>query len=343
MSTASPRLSSGKTTWLLIGGLVLLALVATLLPRSTDEPPALMRQISFGLPMQPQGALALIAVDQGFFAEQGLEVSVKEYPSGKRALHDGLFQGEVDIISVSDVPVTFAAFERQDFGIIASTFSANNVNRVIARRDHGIHDPQDLQGKRIATQRASAVHFFMHLFLLHNRLSESDMQLSYLKAEQLPDALLEGRIDAFSMREPYISQAAERLGDKAVLFAAPGVYEQMELLVASRALVEQEPAVIEGILKAMLAAEDFIREQPQQAAEIVARRLGVEPEKIQAILPTLNLRISFHQSLLLLLEDEARWAIKSGLVSSDALPNYLVLFQLEALKQLKPGAVTVIK
>ncbi len=106
---------------------------------SPDSDPKEIHYLRLGLALQPSSALAIIAQEKGFFAAQGLNVSVKEYPSGKRALHEGLFQGEVDLITTTEVPVVIASLNRTDLCIIASLFSANNVNRIVARKDSGIH------------------------------------------------------------------------------------------------------------------------------------------------------------------------------------------------------------
>lgn len=94
----------------------------------------------------------------------------------------------------------------------------------MARRDRGIEEAADLRGKHIATQRGSAVHFFLHLCLVSHGLTEEDVTLSFMKGEELPAALAEGRIDAFSMREPYVSEASSLLGERVVIFGHKSIY-----------------------------------------------------------------------------------------------------------------------
>ena len=53
--------------------------------------------------------------------------------------------------------------------------------------------------------------------------------------------------------------------------------------------------------------------------------------------------LSLEQSLLTILEDEARWAIKNGFTNKTKVPNYLGYFYLDAMKAVKPEAVTIIK
>ena len=302
-----------------------------------------LESITLGLAMQPSDALTMIAINQGYFAAQGLDVTVKQYPSGKRALVDGLFAGEVEIATTADMPAAIAALDGQDFRIIASIFNADNVNRIVARRDAGIAAPSDLKGKRIATQRASAVHYFLHLFLLEHGIARDDVAISFMTAEELAPALAAGSIDAFAMREPYISEARALLQGNAVVFEAPGIYRQAELVVASSQLIAQRPHVLPAVLQALMSAEDYAMRNPADAMTITARYLGIGMGKIEAAWPTLQLRVALDQALLIVLESQARWAIREGVRPAGQSPNFLDHFYLDSLLQVKPQAMTIIR
>ena len=125
--------------------------------------------LRLGVALQATGALIFIALDQGFFNEEGLDLSMKTYPTGKRAIQDGLLAGEVDIVNSTEVPVAFSFFDHNDLAVLSSISTSDSVQKVIARRDAGISEERDLAGKRIGTQKVSAVHFYWHLLhLLHN-------------------------------------------------------------------------------------------------------------------------------------------------------------------------------
>jgi len=307
--------------------------------QTTLAEPAVVR---LGVTLQPTSALVLIALQQGYFAAAGLEVQTTDYPSGKRALQEGLFKGRVDVASAADVPVALMGLERSDVRLLASIASVDDVNRIVARRDRAILRPADLRGKRIATQKGSAVHFFLYLFLLRQGLTTQDVTLSFLPAEQLPEALARGDIDAFSMREPYVSQAQGLLGDKTLVFPAPGLYPQFELLLAQADLVRQRPEVARALLRGLLRAEQFAAAEPRRAAALVAARLRAEPNAIAAVWPQFRLKVELTQALLLGLEGEAEWAMEAGLTPRRSLPDYLAMIYLDGLDAARPAAVTVI-
>lgn len=308
-----------------------------------QKPASLQNEpVRIGLAMQPSSALALIARDKGYFRKHGLNPEFYEFPSGKRALLEGLFVGKVDVATSSDIPVAMAALRDKKFKILATTFNADNVNRIIGRKDAGILSPDNLAGKRLATQRSSAVHYFLHLFLLENAIDEDKESISYMKAEQLPQALHDGSIDAFSMREPYISQARDMLGDNAIVFAAPGIYSQVDILVSSHELVEKQPQVARALLAALLDAEHFVVTQPREAMKMIATDLGTTEGEINKIWPTLKFSLRLDQSLLLLLESESRWAIRHGYTMSKSVPDFMEYIEVASLKELAPNTVTLI-
>jgi NitT/TauT family transport system substrate-binding protein len=53
--------------------------------------------------------------------------------------------------------------------------------------------------------------------------------------------------------------------------------------------------------------------------------------------------VSLDQALLLALEDESQWAIKSGLTNAKKVPNYLDFIHLDGLQAVKPEAVRIVR
>ncbi|GAB6040440.1 NrtA/SsuA/CpmA family ABC transporter substrate-binding protein [Endothiovibrio diazotrophicus] len=281
----------------------------------------------------------MIAVERGFFAQEGVAVEVVSFPSGKRTLHDGLLGDEVDVAGVADIPFVIAALDGRPLVAVGTLSSTDDVNRVVARRDLGIERPEDLRGKRIGTQRGSAVHFFLDRFLQRHGLDAQAVKLRYLRIEDLTPALAAGEIDAFSLREPYVTTARELLGERAQVFDEPGLYRQSEVLVTTAAFTRDHPRRLPRLLRALVHAERFAARNPAAAAAITAAYLGVDRERIEAIWPTLELRVTLDQSLLSLLEREARWALDNALTEARGIPDFRALLHRQSLGAVDPARV----
>lgn len=319
-------------------GLLLLLLAAVGLNMAFGIDP----KVRIGIEKGMMPALCIIADEKGFFAQTGLNVSITEFDSGKLALA-ALFEGNVDMATAGETPVCMGSFQRQDFSIVTTIATADNEPAIIARKDRGITKAIDLKNKRVATQQGSAVHFFLHLFLLKNGLSENDVKLIYLKPEEMPEALLHGDIDAFSMREPFIRRAEGVLGQKTVVFRSPGLYQKFMNIVAMKGFIDGKQDSVKRILKSLIEAEGYAKKHPDEVAKIMAQRLGEGDQTSASALKDMVLQVGLDQSLLLFMEDEARWAVKTGLVKNRTIPNMLNIISLDNLLSLKPSVVMITK
>ncbi len=287
------------------------------------------------------GASVWVAEAKGFFKEEGLDLTLKGYPSGKWALK-GMFNNEVDIATTSEVPVMFNSFDRQDFLLFATIGYSDSEPKIIAHKGRGINEASDLTGKVIATQKSSAVHFFLSLFLMQNYIPESEVNIVYMKPTDLAQALINGEIDAISMRDPYTKYAKDVLADKAVEFSALGLYRKTFNLVAKKYFIDDRPEAIKKILQGILKAKEYIQKNRKESVEIVARSLKMDRESIDSVWDDYNFSISLDQSLLVSLEDEARWAIEQGFTEKTKVPNYLDFIYYDGLEAVEPYAVTII-
>lgn len=284
-----------------------------------------------------------LAEEMGFFDDEGIDVIIKEFPSGKLALNS-MLRGEVDLATTSEIPVMIQSFQRNDFSILSSIGSSVNGAWVLARKESGINKPGDLTGKRIATQWGSAVHFFLHIFQLQHQISDEDVEHIFEDPAELTKSLIEKRVDAISMRNPYIKEAKEVIGEEnCVEFFEPGIYSQPFLLVAKNSLLNSRSGDIEKVLKGCLKAELYIRSNRQEAMYTVASRLGADLEsEVFRAWEFLDFDISLNQSLLLALEDSARWALEDNIIESSVIPNYLEYIWFDALKAVSPESVTIL-
>ena len=334
-----------RHTWLFHAGFslvgsVLLASSVGCSGGNDPDAPTVCETLSIGVPQEPLGTLIVVAREKGYFADAGLDVKVVDtYPSGMRALQ-GMLDGEVDLTISSEVPLVVQAFTHDDFRILATIGMSDNEPRIIARKDKGIEKPADLVGKTIATQRASAVHYFLHLFLLKHGIE--DVEIEFLTAEELPQALADGNIDAFSMREPFIGEAKQLVGDNGIVFQEPGMYLKTMNLVALQRLIDERPGTVEKVLRALVRAEAFFREHRDEAVATVAAKMKTDAGQLGKVLQDVELEVALSHALVVALEDEARWAIDNKFTEKQDAPDFRKLIFADSARVVKRSAVTVI-
>ncbi len=304
------------------------------------EPP---KQVSFGIgatTLLP--ALIHIAEEKGYFLDQGLDVMITGHPTGKAALTAAL-DGEVDVATVADTRIVFSSFERNDFSVFVTILDSAQLAKALARRDRNISDPQDLIGKKAATTIGTSAHFYMATFLGLNGIDAADVETVDLRPGEMVEAIVNGEVDAIFAWEPNVSQVAQRLGDKALMLPSMVGYMFTFNLAAKNHFIENNPELLAGMIRALAEAEQFVDGNRDESIDILASRLAAERSEIDQLWDDHKFRVSLSQSLLTTLEDQARWAIRSNLTDKTEVPNYLGLIHLDALEEVRPEAISIIR
>lgn len=325
----------------IVGTILVLSSLLAGCERQVDRSPI---SINLGIPNQPSSALLHIALAQGFFTEEGLDVTPHYYASGKRALLDGYVSGEIDYLSTADAPfVLKVSTDMPELKVLASIYTTDNLNRIVARKDVGISSLSDLKGKRVATQSNSAVHYFLHSVIEEQQLDHTDLSVSFMPADQLPLSLAGGQIDAFSMREPYVSQARELLGDDSVIVLdSPGTYVQSELLIARDTIHAKQPEVAERMLSALIKAERFALDDADAAITVVSKALSTTSDAIAVNWQGFDYSVRLNQALLSQLERMSQWIVLE--VDNEAIPpNFLNSIDSAPLTKVAPSAVSLVR
>lgn len=288
----------------------------------------------------PSATLVLLAYAKGFFAAEGLNVDMRPLPSCTAAL-ETLERGEADLATLGNTPFVLAVIRGGDLRLLSTMNTADQVLSIVADRARGIRLPRDLKGKRLGITPGSGGHFFLAAFLTRHGIAVDEVELVEMRSADLVEAIASGEVDAVSTWQPHGFRAEARLGHRALVFPARGIHKETYNLVGTAGLVAQRPMVIERLLRALRRAETFVADNPEAAMATVAAAVEGETEQIAKIWDSYDFDLRLEQSLLLTLEDEARWAIESRLVESREEPNFLDYLYLNGLDAVKPEAVTV--
>lgn len=330
--------------WLLAVALVgVLAVTAFQLVGGRPNRPAAtgMDRLRIALPASPHAALLHIAAEQGYFAAQELDVSLMPVSHGGAAMQS-LTAGQADIAAMSDVVFLLSVMRGEPLAVAASVLNVANGNAVVARRDRGIAEPRDLAGKRVGVSFGTAGEYFLWAFLVSHRVAPESVTLVDVAPNRIAAALAQGGIDAIATWLPFLAEVQAALGSNAVLFTGPNAYRQDFLLVGANGFLRTHPQAVQKLLRAMLMAEQYQRAQPQAALDLVARRLKVDAGALQPSWADFTFKVELRQSLLVTLEDQARWAMARGYVTEGPVPNLLPNLYLDGLLAVQPGRVNVV-
>ena len=325
--------------------LLLLLAIGLLACGGTNSAPVVgpVEQVSLGVETSLLPAAVWVAENKGYFEEEGLDLTIKEFDSGKASLIALLNDEGIDIGAAAPTPIMFNSFGREDF-VVFSTFAyAWEDIKVIANRDRGINNAKDLKGKTIGTLMGSTGQFFTETFLLFNSISPNDVEMVNIAPSDLPEALNNGRIDAQVIWEPHGTTARKLLGDRAIRLPSSDVYKTTFNFLTMKSFARDNPDVLKKFLRAIIKATMFTQNEKDEAQEITANRLNIPKEDVALHWEEFTFEISLDQSMLINIESEARWAIANKLTNAEEVPNYLDYIYSDALEQVNPDAVTIIR
>jgi ABC-type nitrate/sulfonate/bicarbonate transport system substrate-binding protein len=115
------------------------------------------------------------------------------------------------------------------------------------------------------------------------------------------------------------------------------------IAAATKVFIHSHPQVIEKFLCALHNASQFIIGNPQSSKAIVSRYLKIDSHILEELGASYHFNVTLEQSLVLELENQTQWRIKSKQVVPKRLPNYLDFIYIDALKKVAPQNMTIIK
>ncbi len=231
-----------------------------------------------------------IALERGFFEKNGLDVTIaRPYATGVDALN-ALQAGESEIVQVG-VPMIGAVLRGMDL-VALGNYSGNATKAgsdatvaIVAREGSGIvkGDLSSLRGKKIAASFGTINHLYILATLEKAGLKPEDVTLVNTPPPDMTVALLAKGIDAFSGWDPWPIVAGKDVPGAFELIRGGDVISYIGFNVALRPWVQANGETIEKFLAAVSEADQWMRKNPKQAAQVATRWIpGLKQEIAEA-------------------------------------------------------------
>jgi ABC-type nitrate/sulfonate/bicarbonate transport system substrate-binding protein len=301
-----------------------------------------VEKLTIALPVLPHGALLHIADAQGFFAEEGLDVTLLPANHGVAALGHVL-QGAANLAVTGEVPFVIAVTRGDALGMVASIASVSNQNTIVARRDRAIARIGDLAGKKIGVSFGTGSSYYLWVFLIRHKLPFDALELVDVPPERIVRALTDGSVDAVATWPPISTQAQAALGRNALSFTERSTHSNAMVVVGRSEFLKGHAPALAKLLRALLRAEQFMLSRPEDTLNLVSAWLKTDPAALRSTWKQFDFNVNLLQSHLITLEDEARWAMARGYAAKGPAPNFLPHLYLDALLAVQPERVTVIR
>ena len=216
----------------------------------------------------------MVAVDQGFFRDEGLEVKPLLVTGGIESA-EALATGAADVAAMGDAPAVISVSKYPRNKIVCAYGGGSQRHRLMAST--GIRTPQDLEGKRLGIQLGSSTHGCFLAWAKANGLEVSRVEVLSLRPAEIPLAMDTGQLDAMAGSEPWATHTETLCGPRVHELATfkGHMGTSPMVLVASRRTLETKPEAVAMLIRALRRAVDWVNANHPRTAAICAPLTGL--------------------------------------------------------------------
>lgn len=206
----------------------------------------------------------------------GVKIEERMFAKGVDIM-PAIVSGEIDIsASGSDAAITARAGGVPIY--VVAGFSQGGA-RIVAAPELNAHKVPDLKGKKIGVWRGSAQELLLFAELAKNGMTWSDrpgkdVQIIYLAAADLNQALAGKQVDAICQSEPQASQAIRKgFGAEVIKPYDTPVGKSVRSLVMTEKMYKEKPELAQKVLKIFVEATTAFLKDPALAEDYVRKSL----------------------------------------------------------------------
>ena len=200
---------------------------------------------------------------------------------------------------------------------------------------------QDLKGKKIGVTLKTISEFYLGRTLDLNGMNIQQVTLVDTRAAESEKAVVNGEVDAVVTWEPWVNQIEQRMGKEVITTTVQSSQQAFWNVVSTTDWTNKHSNTLERLMKSLAQAESYLAGHQDEAKAIVRKRMNFDDAYMEIIWPRYQFSLSINQSLILAMEDEARWMISNNLTTEKTVPNFLDFIYADGLKAVKPGAVSI--
>lgn len=259
-------------TWGL-GGPIALAQPVSASP-SAAEPSPQLQLLRIGY---QKSAANLVIVKQSGWLEKRFpttKIGWIEFPAGPQLL-EALSVGSLEFGLTGDSPPVFAQAAGKDLVYVGAEPPKPDSSAVLVLKDSPLKTLADLKGRKVALQKGSSAHFLLVRAVEKAGLQWSDIQPIYLAPADARAAFERGSIDAWAIWDPFYAATELAIHPRA-LATGRGLSNNNSFYLASRALAERHPAVINALFEELTRADRLVQQDRPAAIKLIAEFSGLD-------------------------------------------------------------------
>lgn len=243
-------------------------------PGAADSKEKKNLRVQLSFLMQSLDAPLILAVEKGYFAEEGLNVSY-ERGFGNSDTISKLGTGNFDM-AFSDM-YNALEFNEKNPGnrVLAVAVTQNKAPfSIVSFKDSGISSPKDLVGKKLGAPAGDGPRKLFPLFAQEVGIDPASVNWTTMDAKLRESFLLQGQVDAVSGFStsvlPSLLKAGKTMNDINVFYYTDnGLDFYGNAILTSAAFAEKNPDAVRGFVRAYLRGMQDMLKDPSAGLDAV--------------------------------------------------------------------------
>lgn len=253
---------------------------------NTEETDGSKEPIKIGLSPWPGWIPWYLVEEKGFFNKYGVNVELKWFPVYSDSLQ-ALATGKVDANSQTLSDTLSPVSNGLPLKVILVNDNSFGGDGVVAKPQY--KTMADLKGKKVATELGTIDHLLLVTGLDRFGMQESDVEFINMTVNDAGPAFIAGKLDAAVLWEPFLTKAVKE-GKGKIIFSSkdtPGLIP--DLLVFNEKTIKERPDDVKKILMAWFDAIEWWKQNPEEAVQIMARKVETDPEDYKISLQSVKI------------------------------------------------------
>ncbi|GGG65568.1 ABC transporter substrate-binding protein [Paenibacillus radicis (ex Gao et al. 2016)] len=316
-------------------------------PSEPPKPALETTNISIGTARDTQlSPLIVIANEEGYFKEEGLEVKTELFAAGPDVIA-ALGSKSIQLGSSGDIPPIIAKASGLPIEIIAQQADISGVQTLVVNPDK-IKTPADLNGKKIAFVPGTVSEAFFLRIVEKYGLDLKSIESFKIGPTELLPAFQAGNIDAFSIWQPVALNGVKK-GGVALLTGkeshVPGeegpqqLINSYSILIGHNDFVTKNPETVKAVLRALNKSVAFIEANPDAAAAHIGKTLGQDAADIKTLIALNHYALNLTPELVTALESISKFLLDNEKIKE--VPDFNSFIDTSYLKAVAPELVTI--
>lgn len=225
-------------------------------------------KIRLGVHTQLMGVPDVIAIRQGYFKQEGLEVDWRRFALGKEG-RDAMIAGAIDVNSTATTPFMIGLDKGVPYTAVAVNSIFCGTNHIVVRKESDINNVGQLKGKKVGIPKGTVTEFIF----LSKVMPSYGLKPGDLETPNIPDAkdripsLLAKAIDAATVADPFVAIAEHEGLVRAIDNFCK--YDQMPfMLTVTNKILKEQPDAVVAYLRGWLRAVKLLKDEPEKAAAV---------------------------------------------------------------------------